>query len=388
LTIGSNKSAWNNSVKAVAGRLVSAMQKKIPGLCPDGLRGCEQGEEMENRPMAKDLTNSPIDRQNILNNPYAVTEIQKATHLTSIKFEGAERLTKEQIAAFFEVDARTIERYLEKHGDELGRNGYVVLRGKRLKLFKKIVEEQFVSDIHVGSKVNQLGVFDFRAFLNIAMLLTESERARLLRQAILDIVIDAINQRSGGGTKYINQRDEDFLLSWYQEEDYRKEFTDALRDYVVMGNFKYPMYTDKIYVSIFRGNAKEYRKILRLHTKDKVRNTFYAEILDLVAAYEYGFAKVLEEAYRREGRKLTAWQVDKLFHEFEAQPHWKPLIERARNKMASRDLAFRDALHLQLKEYITPIQADDFERFLGEKSKELVERLEEAKEVFKRLKDR
>ena len=56
--------------------------------------------------------------------------------------------------------------------------------------------------------------------------------------------------------------------------------------------------------------------------------------------------------------------------------------------MASRDLAFRDALHLQLKEYITPLQADEFERFLGEKSKELVERLEDAKEVFKRLKDR
>jgi hypothetical protein len=343
---------------------------------------------MEKRPMVKDLTNSPVDRQNILNNPYAVTEIQKATQLTSIKFEGAERLTKQQIAAFFEVDVRTIERYLEKHGDELGRNGYVVLRGNRLKSFKKAVGEQFVPDIHVGSKVNQLGIFDFRAFLNIAMLLTESERARLLRQAILDIVIDAINQRSGGGTKYINQRDEDFLLSWFQEEDYRKDFTDALRDYVALGNFKYPMYTDKIYVSIFRGNAKEYRKILRLHTKDKVRDTFYAEILDLVAAYEYGFAKVLEEAYRREGQKLTAWQVDKLFQEFEAQPHWKPLIERSRNKMASRDLAFRDALHLQLKEYITPIQADEFERFLGEKSKELVERLEEAKDVFKRLKDR
>ncbi len=30
----------------------------------------------------------------------------------------------------------------------------------------------------------------------------------------------------------------------------------------------------------------------------------------------------------------------------------------------------------------------DFERFLGEKSKELVERLEEAKDVMKRLKER
>ena len=125
-----------------------------------------------------------------------------------------------------------------------------------------------------------------------------------------------------------------------------------------------------------------------MHAKDKVRDTFYSEILDLVAAYEYGFAKVLEEAFKKEGRKLTSWQVDKLFQEFEALPHWKPLLERSRNKMASRDLAFRDALHLQLKEYITPLQADEFERFLGEKSKELVERLEDAKEVFKRLKDR
>jgi len=41
------------------------------------------------------------------------------------------------------------------------------------------------------------------------MLIGESERARLLRQMILDIVIDTINQRTGGGTKYINQRDED-----------------------------------------------------------------------------------------------------------------------------------------------------------------------------------
>ena len=64
------------------------------------------------------------------------------------------------------------------------------------------------------------------------------------------------------------------------------------------------------------------------------------------------------------------------------------MVEKARNKMASRDLAFRDALHMQLKEYVTPVKSADFERFLGEKSKELSERLEEAKDVFKRLKER
>ncbi|MDL1978962.1 MAG: DNA-binding protein [Deltaproteobacteria bacterium] len=240
--------------------------------------------------MSKKLTNSTIERQNVLNNPFAVTEIQKAIHIRSVMFEGAVRLVKEQIAAFFEVDVRTIERYLEKYGDELGKNGYEVLRGNRLKSFKLTAKEQFVADIGVGIKTQQLGIFDFRAFLNIAMLLTESERARVLRQTILDIVIDTINQRTGGSTKYINQRDEDFILAYFQEENYRKEFTNALRDYVDMGNFKYPMYTNKIYVSIFRENAQEYRKILKLHENDKVRDTFYSEILDLVASYEYGLS--------------------------------------------------------------------------------------------------
>lgn len=338
--------------------------------------------------MAKDLINSPIDRQNILNNPYAITEIQKATKIKGVMFDGSVRLIKEQVVLFFEVDARTIERYLEKYSDELGQNGYEVIRGNRLKSFRLAAEDQFATEINVGSKTTQLGIFDFRAFLNIAMLLAESERARLLRQTILDIVIDTINQRTGGGTKYINQRDEDFIFAYFQEENYRKEFTNALLDYVDMGNFKYPLYTDKIYVSIFRENAREYRNVLKLHDKDKVRDTFYSEILDLVSAYEYGFARVLEAAWQNKGDKLTSWEVDTLFNEFEKQHLWKPLVERARHKMASRDMAFRDALHLKLEKYITPLKADEFERFLGEKSKELVERLEEAKDVFKRLKER
>ena len=106
------------------------------------------------------------------------------------------------------------------------------------------------------------------------------------------------------------------------------------------------------------------------------------------AAHEAGFADVLVQDFRFKGRKLTSWEVDALFVAFEKQAHWKPLVEKARNKMASRDLAFRDALHLQLQEYVTPLQRDEFERFLGEKSKELSERLEEAKDVMKRLKER
>jgi hypothetical protein len=220
------------------------------------------------------------------------------------------------------------------------------------------------------------------------MLITESEKARVLRQVILDIVIDTINKRTGGGTKYINQRDEDFIISYFEEENYRKQFTDALKIYVDMGTAKYPIYTDKIYVSIFKENAREYRKILHLHEKDKVRDTFYSEVLDLISSYECGLADTLQKEFQHKGRKLKFLEVDLIFSEFEQQAHWKPLVEKARNKMASRDLAFRDALHLQLKDYITPLKADEFERFIGAKSKELIERLEEAKDVMKRLKER
>ena len=338
--------------------------------------------------MSKDLTNSPIDRQNILNNGFALEEIKKATNIKGIEFEGSMRLTKEQIALFFDIDIRTLERYIEKFGDELSVNGYEVLKGQKLNKFREEISKQFVTGIDVGHKVRNLAIFDFRSFLNLAMLLSESDNARILRQTILDIVIDIINQKTGGATKYINQRDEDFLISYFEEENYRKEFTDALKDYVNMGAFKYPLYTDKIYISIFKGNSKEYRKILRLQEKDKVRDTFYSEILDLVSSFEYGFSQILKDAFNKKGDQLSAFEAEALYKEFEKQPHWKPLIEKARNKMSSRDLAFRDALHEQLKEYITPLNSKEFERFLGEKSKELLDRMKDAEDVFLRLKKR
>lgn len=340
--------------------------------------------------MKKDLTTSEIDRQNILNNSYALQEIENATRISGIAFEGRSVVIKEQVAAFFEVTVRTVENYLEKHAAELQRNGYEVLRGKRLQAFKLAIKEADVPETDFGNiaKAPQLSILAFPAFLNMAMLMTESERARLLRQVILDIVIDTINRRTGGGTKYINQRDEDFLHAAFVEENYRKQFTDALHECVDLGNFKYAVYTNKIYVSIFRENAQEYRKILRLEEKDHVRQTFYAEVLDLVASYECGFADFLVRRAGELGRKLSFLEADTLFAEFEQGAHWKPLVEKARNKMASRDLAFRDALHHQLSEYVTPLERDEFERFLGEKSKELEERLTEAKDVLKRLKER
>lgn len=240
-------------------------------------------------------------------------------------------------------------------------------------------------------KPTVLGVFDFKAFLNVAMLLSESENARILRQLMLDIVIDLINQKTGGGTKYINQRDKDFIGAYLQEENYRREFTDALRDYVDMGNAKYAIYTDMIYQSIFKEKSREYREILKLQKKERVRDTLYSEVLDLVASYECGLAAMIKDQSESVGHKLNNWEVQDIFHAFEMLPHWKPLIFRARTKMASRDLALRDAFHKQLDEYdeyIKPLDREEYERFLGAEGDQIEKLMQENQDVLKRLKER
>lgn len=337
--------------------------------------------------MAKDLTTSKLDRQNVLNNDIALPEIQKAVNIKCIIWNDSLYLTKNMVATFFGVEVRTIERYISKYTDELEANGYTVLKGKRLKEFLEIYERDFATDINVGHKIRALSVFDFRAFLNMGMLLVESETAAELRKIMLDIVIDIINQKAGGGTKYINQRDQDFIGAFLQQENYRREFTDALRDYVDMGNAKYGIYTDKIYQSIFKEKAREYRQVLKLSEKERIRDTFYSEILTLISSYECGLASMIRDQSEQLGRKLNNWELSDLFDAFEKLPMWKPLIVSARTKMASRDMALRDAFHYQLGEYIKPLDKNEYERFLGTAGDELEKLMAENADVLKRLKE-
>lgn len=127
--------------------------------------------------MAKDLTNSRLDRQNILNNEIAVAEIQAKSGVEGVLWNDKVYVTREMTAKFFDVDIRTISRYLEQNGEELSENGYEVLRGKKLKSFLDEAKNSG-KDINVPTKTTVLGVFDFRAFLNMAMLISESEKAR------------------------------------------------------------------------------------------------------------------------------------------------------------------------------------------------------------------
>ncbi|MDC0833715.1 DNA-binding protein [Geitlerinema sp. CS-897] len=337
--------------------------------------------------MSKDLTNSFLDRQNVLNNRYALEKIEEYLGLGGTFYKEEVLFTKQQLIEIFGVSNSTIEKYLKRHADELKSNGYRLLRGKELQGFLEMLSG---SVMDYGSKVNVLGVFNFRAALNLAMLLVESDRAREIRSRILDIVIDVMAERSGGTTKYINQRDGNYLPTAYQEFSYRKTFTDALDCYVRMGKAKYGIYTNKVYKIVFLEKAEEYRNILRLRKKDSTRETMYAEVLKAIASLENGLAAELKAKSEVLGRKLKPSEVDTLFEAAETNPYLQPIIEDARVKMASRDLGFRDALHQKLEAYIQSVPESDFEKFLGEASRSLKEQLSDPEllAVLKRLKDR
>lgn len=337
--------------------------------------------------MAGDLPSSYIDRQNVLNNRYALDKIQEHLAFGGLEFEGDTLFTKQQLIELFEVSDSTIEKYLASHSEELKTNGYQLLKGKRLREFKELLGGAVT---YYGTKTSVLGVFNFRAMLNLAMLLTESERAKAVRSRILDIVIDVVAERAGGHTKFINQRDADYLPSAYREYSYRKEFTDALDNYLDMGKFKYGVYTNKVYQLVFRENAKEYKQILKLAKHDNVRDTLYAEVLKAIASIECGLAEDMKVRSEALGRKLRPSELDEMLAGLDENRYLKPVIDDARTKMASRDMSFRDALHIKLESYLQSVPEADVEKFLGEASRSLEEQLSdpETLEVFKRLKDR
>lgn len=335
--------------------------------------------------MAKDLTTSAIERQNVLNNNMAIPRIQELLNVEAFYFEGKYYLTKQMVADFYEVDVRTIDNYLTANEAELKHNGYFLCKGNQLKDFKL----QFAHEKTFATKITQLGLFDFRAFLNIGMLLAESEKAKNVRSIILDIVISTINEKAGGGTKYINWRDREFLPAAIQEDNYRKNLTSSINAYVEgHPTYKYSSITDMIYKAVFKENAKEYRELLKLEPKDNARATMYAEVLRVISSFENGVGAAIHDKQVELKRKLTIAEVQVLITEQADSPAMAPFLYDARQKMASRDLGLRDVLHDNIAEYLRALSPEEFDRFIGTESIDLEKLLDndENRKTLERLK--
>ena len=328
-----------------------------------------------------DFIHSAIERQNVLNNYVALEEIKRQLKLPGFIWQGELFFSIDDVANIFQVDVRTIQRCIEQNRMELSRNGFLVLLGDELNDFRK-------SGGVVPPKVRHLSLFSFRAVLNLGMLLANSEKAKQMRATILNITVSVLNKCTNGNYTYINQRDPDFLDVSYQNENGRKAFTKAIGQCIDMGAYKYEYFTNEIYQCIFLEKAKEYQKILRLSNRSNLRDTMYTEVLLCITSVESGVAYELQQEYGKIGRKLTKEEADRIIKNLSNHPSMQTFINQARTKMASRDLSFRDAEHLKLKSYVRSVDPEDFERFLGEKSKSLEQQIKEHREIFLRLKDK
>lgn len=323
-------------------------------------------------------------RLSILNNPFLSDRVKSAVTVRFTEFRGEYLLTTRQVADFYEVDERTMRRLVEDNRKEIEASGYHNLEGVDLKEFRDYVKDKNVLNI----KTPTISVFTFKAFLNAGMLLKGSTQAQQIRQLLLDATISIINEKTGGNPKYINQRDENFLPSLFNNENYNKKFKKALTECVDMGSGKFPKFNNLVYKTVFKESAQKYKEILELGQTDKTRDTMYSEVLNAISSVENGVASLIETESQKIGKKLSKEEAEILFEGLDENPFLKPQIEDARTKMASFDADFRRKNHTSIAEYISPINQEAYERFLGKKSKELSARIDENIETFKRLRDK
>ncbi|MDY7573352.1 hypothetical protein [Actimicrobium sp. CCI2.3] len=68
--------------------------------------------------------------------------------------------TKQQVTALIDFSDAAVERYIASHDDELKANGHKLLRGKKLKEFRGLVDVTLIDE---GNKTIVLIVFNFRS---------------------------------------------------------------------------------------------------------------------------------------------------------------------------------------------------------------------------------
>lgn len=102
--------------------------------------------------------------------------------------DGETEYTARMVADFYGVPPSVLHRCVETHREELRGNGYV-------------------EATHGGEDECTLGTFSFSALINVGMLLDGSRKAKEVRCALLDAYIEQLNERVGGGTRYVSMTD-------------------------------------------------------------------------------------------------------------------------------------------------------------------------------------
>ena len=133
-------------------------------------------------------------RQEILNNNRSLNIMDEYKTITTIN--NMEYETLDRVAEYFEVDYECMRVLIQRHKDELIKNGLLILNGSKTR--EILVENKmlftnyrgyFIADNRKFANKSNILV-NKRCFLNMAMLLRDSRVAQDIRSKILDIVLN------------------------------------------------------------------------------------------------------------------------------------------------------------------------------------------------------
>ena len=133
-------------------------------------------------------------RQEILNNNRSLNIMDEYKTITTVN--NMEYETLDRVAKYFEVDYECMRVLIQRHKDELIKNGLLILNGSKTR--EILVENKmlftnyrgyFIADNRKFANKSNILV-NKRCFLNMAMLLRDSRVAQDIRSKILDIVLN------------------------------------------------------------------------------------------------------------------------------------------------------------------------------------------------------
>lgn len=196
-------------------------------------------------------------------------------------------------------------------------------------------------------------------------MIENSEIGKKVRKYFIRVESDfkKVMQIATRDPKFINQLASQFFETREETKEYRRDFTDCVKDFVEVKN--YGTYTDMLYNFLFLERAKEYRKLLKLVKKDLTRNFMYEEIVLIVGAFETGLAGEVEKEFKKLQRMLTQIEFERIFKEFSAQRNWLVYQKRARNIMATYDEELRRIKHPKLINYRKEFSQEDIQKLLS-----------------------
>ena len=214
----------------------------------------------------------------------------------------------------------------------------------------KVVAKEYVLSVDMAKELAMVENSDIGKKVRKYFIRVEGDFKKVMRIATLD-------------PKIINQLASQFSETREETKDYRKDFTDCIKNYVAVKN--YGTYTDMLYDFLFLEKAKEYRKLLDLAKKDFTRNYMYEEILLTIGAFEAGLAGEIERESKKLGRMLTKDEFVKKFSGFSATKNWLVYQKRARSIMATYDEELRSIKHPKLIDYKKEFSQEDIQKLIG-----------------------